>query len=157
MSNNPIITMKMNCLEDLFGLILFFITTELIKMNHLSFPPEKLYLRFQVVPVTTHKFTCFSSIQHNLNLVPIHDFLCSTPSIRLQNIWNWITKHWNNVHEKMSCEPSFRKSHYYEYKYKYIHKNIDHYQLDEYLKLFVKDDPLKALFAIQCLFNYVFP
>ncbi len=126
-------------------------------MNHVSIPPEKLYLRFLVSPVTTYTFTCFSFIHNNINLAPIHDFLCSTPTIRLQNIWNWIVKHWNRVHDKMSCEKSFRNSIYSQYKYKYIHNEINHSQLDEYLQLFVKEDPLKAIFVIQCLMKYVFP
>ena len=126
-------------------------------MNHLSFPPEKLYLRFQVMPVTTYNFTCFSSIQKNINLDPIYDFLCSTPTIRLQNIWNWIVKHWNRIHTKMYLDKSFQNSQYSQYKYNYIHNEIDHIQLNEYLQLFIKDDSFKALFVIQCLLKYVFP
>lgn len=126
-------------------------------MNYLSIPPEKLYLRFQVIPITTHDFSCFSFLQNNVDLCPVHDFLCSTPTIRLQNIWNWIVKHWNKVYDKMSDEKTFQKSNYSKYKYHYIHDEISHEQLDEYLHVFIKDDPLKALFAIQCVLKYVFP
>lgn len=126
-------------------------------MNHLSIPPEKLYLRFQVMPVTTYKFTCFSVVQNNVNLVPIYDYLCSTPIIRLQNIWNWIVKHWNRIHDMISCEKSFQNSQYSQYRYKYIHNEINHTQLNDYLQQFVNNDPFKAIFGIQCLLHYVFP
>jgi hypothetical protein len=129
----------------------------MIKMNHLSMPPEKLYLRFQVMPVTNYSFSCLSPLCKHLDLNPIYDFLCSTPKIRLQNIWNWIVKHWNRVHQAMSVEKSFLKSDYYKYKYHYIHQEMDHIQLDEYLQLFIEKDAFKALFVIRCLLKYVFP
>ena len=67
----------MNYLEVWFDLNIYYKGND--KDNHLSIPPEKLYLRFQVMPVTTYKFTCFSVVQNNVNLDPIYDFLCSTP------------------------------------------------------------------------------
>uniref|UniRef100_A0A6C0F581 Uncharacterized protein n=1 Tax=viral metagenome TaxID=1070528 RepID=A0A6C0F581_9ZZZZ len=126
-------------------------------MEHISFPTEKLYLRFQKNLVTEYKLTSIELLKNNLNLRPIHDFIGSTPTIQLQNLWNWVVKHWNRIHDTLSHTQKFRKSPYYKYKYNYLHREIDHLQLDELFQIFIDKDKMKALFVIQCLLKYVFP
>lgn len=96
-------------------------------------------------PQINYNFTCFDLIKENVNINYFYSYLGTEIEYKLKNIWNNIIQTWNQIISKKKYkQPNYNK-------YKYIHQQITHEELNDLFILFINKDKFKALFCLKCI------